>query len=50
MVWRRVWRPGEDQCPPPLQGVALLPWIDEARLLGATTPILDQLSEDERRR
>lgn len=30
------------------QGVALLPWIDQERLLGATDPLLDQLSEVEK--
>ena len=32
------------------QGVALLPWIDEERLLGATGHHLDKLSEEEVRR
>ena len=36
--------------PTSLKGVALLPFIDEARLMAATTPILDQLTEDEKRR
>jgi 5'-3' exoribonuclease 2 len=32
------------------QGVALLPFIDESRLLAATGPIEEQLNEDEKRR
>lgn len=32
------------------QGVALLPFIDENRLLEAMTPLYDQLTEDEKRR
>jgi 5'-3' exoribonuclease 2 len=32
------------------QGVALLPFIDENRLLEAMTPLYDQLTEDEERR
>jgi 5'-3' exoribonuclease 2 len=32
------------------QGVALLPFIEEARLLAATGPLEDQLNEDETRR
>ena len=32
------------------QGVALLPFIDEARLLGATGPVIANLPPDERRR
>jgi 5'-3' exoribonuclease 2 len=32
------------------QGVALLPFIDEARLLEATQPIIDALPDSERRR
>eukprot|EP00892_Ulva_mutabilis_P005061 jgi/Ulvmu1/2927/UM149_0006.1 len=32
------------------QGVALLPFIDEERLLEATDPIIQQLSEEEKRR
>lgn len=32
------------------QGVALLPFIDEERLLGAMTPLYDQLSPDEQAR
>lgn len=32
------------------QGIALLPFIDEKRLLGAMAPKFEQLSEDEHRR
>lgn len=32
------------------QGVALLPFIDEIRLLEAMTPLYDQLTDDEERR
>jgi 5'-3' exonuclease len=31
-----------------LQGVALLPFIDEERLVDATNALLDQLSEEEK--
>lgn len=32
------------------QGVALLPFIDEARLLGATQPVFDKLCPEDKRR
>jgi len=32
------------------QGVALLPFIDEARLLGAMEPLYEELSEEEKER
>ncbi len=36
--------------PSVVQGVALLPWIDEQRLMDATTPLLDQLTDEEKYR